>query len=245
MFYFCYIQMKKLLIILSCVLTCKLVCAQSKTYFSSSGEMIFSFAQISKGGKELESNLRWSPVFNWQGIVNHDFGKYAGIFYGFGIRNVGFIYDVPDTDTLKKYRTYNFGIPIGIKLGNMNGTFFWAGYEFEMPFVYKEKTFVNERKTDVFEVWFSKRYNPYMNALFAGINFKGGFNIKFKYYLDNFFNKNFVETVNGVQVKPFSDFTANVFYIAVDWHVFRDVREYKSNKRRSGKSNQSVYNIPQ
>jgi hypothetical protein len=244
MVYFCRMHVKKLLILFCCVLTCKFVSAQSKTYFSTSGEIIFSFAQITKGGKELESNLRWSPVFNWQGIVNHDLGNHVGIFYGLAIRNVGFIYDIPNTDTLKKFRTYNFGIPIGIKLGNMNGAFIWGGYEFEMPFVYKEKTFVNERKTDVFEVWFSNRYNPFLNALFVGINFKRGFNIKFKYYLDQFFNKEFTETVNGTKIKPFADFNANVFYIAIDWNVFKDVRAYKNTKRRTGNSNSSAYYTP-
>jgi hypothetical protein len=237
--------MKKTLAIIIAALIGIMSHAQTHSYFSSSGEMIFSFAKINKGGRELESNLRWSPVFNWQGIVNHNFGQRAGIFYGLAIRNVGFIYDIPNTDSLKKFRTYNIGFPVGLKLGNMNGAFIWGGYEFEMPFVYKEKTFVNERKTEVFEVWFSKRYNPFLNSVFLGINFKRGFNIKFKYYLDNFFNKEYTETVNGVQTKPFADFNANVFYIALDWNVFQDVRDYR-RKRDDNKSKRkqqiSTYN---
>ena len=93
--------------------------SQTKIYNSSSGEMIFSFATIKKGGNEIGSNLRWSPVFNLQSLVNYDLTPRFGFFHGLAIRNVGFIYNVPGTDTMMKYRTYNLGIPVGIKLGNL------------------------------------------------------------------------------------------------------------------------------
>lgn len=236
--------MKKLALTTLALVTIFTASAQfPKSYVSTSSEMIFSFAKINKGGREVESNLRWSPVFNWQGLVNHDLTQHVGLFYGIAFRNVGFIYDVPGTDTLKKFRTYNFGIPVGIKLGKMDGTFIWGGYEFEMPFVYKEKTFVNERKQDVFEVWFSNRHNWYTQSVFVGINFKRGFNIKFKYYLDNFFNKDFTETVNGVQTKPFADFNANVFYVALDWNIFKDVKSYKKRGSKRKDDAKTSYTV--
>jgi hypothetical protein len=203
--------------------------AQTSHYTSASSEMIFSFAKIKKNGSEIGSNLRWSPVFNIQVLRNHNFTQHFGLFHGFAIRNVGFIYDIPGTDTLKKFRTYNLGIPLGFKLGNINNGFFlYGGYEFEIPFNYKEKTFIGERKEDKFSVWFSDRTDWWTQSVFAGINFRGGFNIKFKYYLNNFFNKSFYETrtENGLAVKyePFKDFNANVFYISIDWNVFKALR---------------------
>jgi hypothetical protein len=220
--------------------------AQTKIYPSSSSEMIFSFARIVKSGNEIGSNLRWSPVFNLQGLVNYDVGQSFGFFHGLAVRNVGFIYDIPNTDTLKKFRTYNIGIPLGIKLGNVkdNGFFVYGGYEFEIPFNYKEKTFVSERKVDKFSLWFSDRTDWYTQSVFVGFNFPKGFNIKFKYYLNQFFNQQFRETSNGVQSFPFQNFDANVFYISLDWNVFKDVRSYSVKpKQKLERQTQNRYTI--
>jgi hypothetical protein len=218
---------------LCCLFICSftILQAQTKKYTSASTEMIFSFATIKQNGSNISSNLRWSPVFNLQTFRNYDFTQHVGFFHGFGIRNVGFIYEIPGTDSLKKYRTYNLGIPLGLKLGNLNGFFVYAGYEFEIPINYKEKTFVGERKTDRFNVWFSDRTEWWTQSAFVGLNFPGGLNLKFKYYLNNFFNKDFTETVNGTRVQPFKDFDAHVFYISLDWHVFRDVTTYGRRKK--------------
>lgn len=190
--------------------------------------MIFSFADISINGNNTESNLRWSPVFNFQTLGNVDFSKHTGVFYGVGIRNVGFIYDVPNTNRMMKHRTYNVGIPVGFKIGRLAKTFLYAGYEFEIPFHYKEKSFIDNDKVSKVSGWFSKRYSTVMHATFVGINFPRGFNVKFKYYHTNFFNKHYTETdVAGNLVKPFALFNANVFYIAIDRNVFKDVKKYK------------------
>lgn len=212
--------------------------------------MIFSFATIEKGGNQIGSNLRWSPVFNFQGLKNYDFTQHFGFFHGLAIRNVGFIYDIPGTDTLKKHRTYNLGIPIGLKIGNLEkGTFVYGGYEFELPFHYKEKLFINDDKKDVIGVWFGNQVNWYTQSVFVGVNFPRGFNIKVKYYLDGFFNKDYTETVNGVREKPFANFDARVFYIALDWNVFKDVKTYgKGRKRRQKQQTEEKtysYNLTQ
>jgi hypothetical protein len=218
--------------------------AQTKHYTSASGEMIFSFAKIKRNGSEVGSNLRWSPVFNFQVLRNHDFTNTFGIFHGLAMRNVGFIYDVPGTDTLKKFRTYNIGIPLGFKIGNLdNGFFLYGGYEFEIPFNYKEKTFVGERKTDKFSVWFSDRTDWWTQSVYVGLNFPRGFNLKFKYYLNNFFNKSFSEDgAGGVRVQPFANMDVNVFYIALDWNVFRDVHAYSKKRQPKQNPNQSNTN---
>lgn len=199
--------------------------AQTNTYISGSSEMIFSFGKIRSNGNEMSSELRWSPVFNGEGLINHDFTQHVGLFYGLAYRNVGFIYK-PTADTLKKFRTYNVGIPVGIKLGNLNGGFLYGGFEFEMPVNYKEKTFVDEVKKEKFDVWFSDRVNWYTRSVFFGINFKGGSNIKFKYYLDPFFNQNFSVSNGGVKVQPFKNLDVHVFYVALSWNVFKDMKSY-------------------
>lgn len=242
--YTCYnIPLMKKLLLLSFVLAQLTAFSQIKSYTSTSGEMIFSFANIKDKGQKESSNLRWSPVFNIQSLRNHNFGQYFGLFYGIGIRNVGFIYETPNSDTMHKYRTYNVGIPVGIKLGKMDGFFIYGGYEFETPFHYKEKLFISDKKEEVSGYWFNHKFVQGVNhALFAGINFKRGFNIKFKYYLNNFFNKDATRTVAGVQVKPFQNLDVNVFYIALDWNMFKDVKERRKGRgSKPADSNQYSY----
>ena len=128
---------------------------QDKTYWSTGFEMLFSFADIEQDGISKSSIIRWAPVFNVQTFFNYDATKNFGLFTGIGVRNVGFIYDQDDA-TRKKYRTYNMGIPVGIKAGNFEKAFVFAGYEIEFPFNYKEKTFVNDVKSKYTE-WFTDR----------------------------------------------------------------------------------------
>src|SRR6187549_3096080 len=111
----------------------------SPVYYSVGGEMIFSFADMQDQGQEASSLMRWAPVFNFQGYINKDLSQHLGLFSGMAIRNVGYIYDdyhdpVTDIVNKKKFRTYNFAIPVGLKVGNLSKMFFYGGYEIEFPF---------------------------------------------------------------------------------------------------------------
>jgi len=210
--------------------------AQNKLYTTSGGEIILSFASIDNYGDESGNIVRFSPVFNGQFYGNYDINKNFGLLFGAAIRNVGFIYETPSESYFKgvkkKFRNYNFGIPVGIKIGNMNKAFFFAGYEIEFPFVYKEKTFEAEVKTDKFEVWFSNRVPTYYHTVFAGIQFPYGISLKFKYYLSEFFNQDFV---NHEGHKPYKGLKANVFYFSISTSLFKGsqvyVKEYKEEMR--------------
>lgn len=215
--------------------------AQVHTFVAGSGEMIFSFAKIKDAGIDKSSELRWAPVFNGQGLVNHDFGNNFGLFYGLAYRNVGFIYE-PTPGLLKKYRNYNLGIPIGIKIGNLSKYFIFGGYELEIPYSYKEKTFVNyksifdEGTKTVETEWFSPKVNPIVQSVFVGVNFKGGMSVKLKYYLDPFFNKNYTtKDASGNTIKPYQNFDVNVFYVSLSMNVFKDVKAYKKKFKKHKK----------
>jgi len=218
--------MKKLLFV-AVLIAFGLSSSAQKFYTTSGGEIILSLAEINSGDSPSPQNIvRFSPWFNLQTLGNYDFGKNAGMFFGLNVRNVGFITKNNSTQIKKKYRVYDLGIPIGIKLGNMNSFFFYGGYEFELPFNYKEKTFENEVKTGKFNVWFSNRVPTYYHAVFAGIQFPYGANLKFKYYLTPFHNTDFIEKVNGVDVMPYKNLEANVFYIALSFTMFRNSAVY-------------------
>lgn len=201
---------------------------QTKVYGSFAAEMIFSFATIDNQGYDQGNIMRWAPVINPQIMVNADFNDYFGLFSGVAIRNVGFIYENPlDTNNAKfKYRTYNFGIPVGFKVGKLDKFLFFGGYEIEFPFAYKEKMFINEEKEDKDVIWFSDRVEPVQHSLLAGIQFPYGATLKFKYYLTNFHNRDFIAMEDGVETKPY-DFKSNIFYFSIAWNLFTNWNEYE------------------
>jgi hypothetical protein len=210
-----------------------------KVYGSFSLEMIFSFATINNQDYTQGNIMRWAPVINPQSMVNIDFGKNFGLYTGLAIRNVGFIYEKPieldSNNTKYKYRTYNLGIPVGFKIGNLKKMFFFAGYEVEFPFAYKEKHFVNEEKIYKEVIWFSDRVEPVQSSLMAGIQLPYGATIKFKYYLTNFHNRDFVAMENGVATKPY-DFKSNIWYFSLAWNVFTNWDEYNPRHDNNKKS---------
>lgn len=202
-----------------------------ETYYSQETEMIFSFANIEADSANIDNILRWSPVFNFTGHLNYDVSKHFGLDAGFGIRNVGFIAKFPNepNSTKRKFRTYNLGLPLGFKIGDLNQKhpfFLFGGYEVEMPFHYKEKKFVNGDKTDKITGWFSDRTDRFTQSVYAGIQFPKGFSLKFKYYLNNFFNEDYTEFVDGFATHPYAGVTANVFYFSINWFPFQDTKLY-------------------
>jgi len=200
---------------------------QSKSYWSSGGEMLFSFANIKDNGVSESSSLRWAPVINLQGTYNHDLNPNVGIFTGLFCRNVGYIYDNYTDRTVNegeftgtphkmKFRSYNVGLPVGIKIGNLENLFFYGGYEIEIPVRYKEKTFDGSDKTNTTTGWFSDRQELFQHGFMAGVQFPYGFNLKFKYYLSEFHNQDYV---NNAGIKPYSGLESHVMYFSLGYNL--------------------------
>jgi hypothetical protein len=205
--------------------------AQTKTYATSGLEMIMSWADMTDNTQSVNSNFRFAPVINIQSFFNVDFNEHFGLFTGLAVRNVGYIYgnytltttnaaSVTTTKTLeKRFRSYNIGIPIGFKLGNLNKAFIYAGYELEIPFLYKEKTYDGGDKTDKITGWFSNRQQSFYNSVLVGVQFPYGLNVKFKYYLTEFHNEGFTAADGS---KPYAGLKSNVFTIALSALIFKD-----------------------
>jgi hypothetical protein len=194
-------------------------------YTTTSAKIIFSWAEINYKGDETGSVIRFSPVVNIQNWINIDKTEPFGMFTGLCIRNVGFIYDVPDSTICKKYRTYSLGIPIGLKLGDLNGKFLFVGYELEFPFNYKEKTFEDEEKIDKKVIWFSDRVNTFNHSIMAGIQKPYGATLKFKYFT-NFFNKKYKMSDGS---KPYANSEYNVFYFSLSFGLLKNTSFYYSD----------------
>ncbi len=203
--------------------------SQSKTYVTSGLELIFSWAEISDNNKGESADLRFAPVINLQSFTHLDFSNNFGLFSGLAVRNVGYIYgnyktpispsNSVSTTVEKRFRSYNLGIPVAFKLGNLSKMFIYAGYELEIPFLYKEKKYEGGDKTEKITGWFSDRQQSIYHSLLVGIQFPYGMNLKFKYYLTEFHNQNYVSN-DGT--KPYAGLMSNVFYISLNSMLFRN-----------------------
>jgi len=201
---------------------------QSEAYVTTGGEMIFSFADIEDNGQSGESILRWAPVVNIQSMLNKDLSNRLGLFTGLAVRNVGYIYGDytdPATDVVykKKFRSYNIGIPVGIKIGDLDKMFLYGGYEVEFPFLYKEKTFDGGDKINKTTGWFSHRQELIQHGFLVGIQFPYGMNVKFKYYLSEFHNQDYTD---GAGVQPYAGLTSNIFYFSFSYLMFKNLDFY-------------------
>jgi hypothetical protein len=155
--------------------------------------------------------FRFAPVIQAQHTYNHDLGAHFGLFAGASVNNVGFIYEDPDGVDRFKFRTYNLGLPVGVKLGNMDGGLLFAGWSVEWPAVYREKKFSYGDRVDRYNEWLSQRVeNP-----------QQGVHIKVKYYFTNFHNRDFSEQEAGQFSTPYAGLNANVLYVAVGYGLFQ------------------------
>lgn len=210
---------------------------KKKLYSSAGLEIIFSLANVDTDFSNMNSDsssfkniLRFAPVFNFQWILNYDVSDNMGFFTGADIRNLGLVRRTNNSDPEVKYkhRVYTFGVPAGIKLGDLDRTFVYMGYQIEWAWNYKQKSFINGTKTK-FVDWNSSRVNQWQQSVFVGINFPYGTSIKFKYYLQNLLNQDYIGSDdNGNPYKPYAGQNTQIFYFSLNFFMFQPINTYKS-----------------
>lgn len=209
--------------------------AQVNIYRSGGGEIIFSGADVRFNDVDVNNNVRFTLFFHTQQLLNIDLNNKFGFFTGAGIRNIGLITedlfqnvgfgttDNPidqehpnwNKSTKVKRRSYSLGFPLAFKIGMLDKSYFlYAGGEYEWMFHYKQKLFLDGNKTK-FKEWGSNRVNPWVPSLFAGIQFPGGFNLKLKYYMQDFLNTDFVGTDFGEAVNYSQFQSSGIWYISM------------------------------
>lgn len=234
--------MKKKILILNLALIASLFFSvqsfsQDRIYTESSGELIFSFADVVKNGQSISTPMRFSMFFHAGNNFHFDFNDYVGIYTGWALRNIGFITEEANITT--KRRTYSIGIPLALKIGSFpNKVFVYGGGSYEMFFHYKQKQFIDGNKSKYSE-WFSDRTERFAPSLFAGVQFAGGINLKFKYYPNDFLNRSFRGRDFGVDV-DYSDFTqTNLFYVALTFNFNPEQMGMKFDKDKDAVKNAS------
>ena len=209
--------------------------AQRKMYHSNGFEFILSGADVKFNDVNVNTNLRFTLFFHAQQHFNLDFNDHFGLFTGIGIRNVGFIVedyyqnvgfsDIStenqhwNKNTKIKRRSYSVGFPLAFKIGSFDKHFFFfAGGEYEWMFHYKQKQFLDGNKV-IFKEWNSNRVNSWIPSLFAGVQFPQGFRLKFKYYMEDFLNPDFVGVDFGQPV-DYSEFErTGMWYVSMAFFI--------------------------
>jgi hypothetical protein len=200
-------------------------------YPVTSGEMIFSQGKASFTDEFLTqypearlaaNNVRFTIFLHIGQYFHCDFTDNIGLFTGLAIRNVGMITDetlpqtVSTTGEPVPYVNYNIcrrqymlGVPLALKLGSFkNHLYFFGGGEYEVAFHLKEKYWTDSfdrsgSKTKRME-WFSSQTPTFLPSVFVGVQFPGGVNLKFKYYLVDFLNTDYKVSNNSQDGATFS-----------------------------------------
>lgn len=164
--------------------------APLKEWYGMSGsELIFSSGKVVNNGTTLDNRIRFSLFFHLQHQNHYDFNKHVGFYTGFALINVGFInrMHVPNTtDAEIRQRSYSLGIPLALKVGNMErGNYLAFGVEGELMFHYKRKAYYGGNKSKMSE-WLSPEVNLFNPSVFAELRFHHGGYIRVKSYLLDF-----------------------------------------------------------
>lgn len=185
-------------------------------YKTSGGELIFSRTQSNEPVNKASVNMRVSAFFHLNHYYHYDFGKTFGVFAGYSVSNIGFIYQ--NGDTTYKKRAYTLGFPMGLKFGNLNAErYLFLGGEIEFPFHYKQKKIYNDQK-DKYTSFFDRRTNAIFPSVFAGIQLPDGLCFKFRILLSDFLNKDFRGTDFGVKT-DYKLYNTRLYLLSISYNL--------------------------
>ncbi len=187
--------------------------SKKNVYTASTSELIFSWGTVEAKPLNPNNIVRFTCFLHLGEQLHVDFNEHAGFYTGLSLRNVGLINDLNDTVKIKQ-RVYTLGIPLALKLGNMQGTNIAAGVEGEFSIAYKQKVFVNDEKSKTNE-WFSDRTNIFLPSAFAELRTKNGAYIKFKYYLTDFLTEGNQKT--NVPNLNYNPTKSQMMYVSFGW----------------------------
>lgn len=226
--------MKPLIFVFIFLISNSLAFAQ-KSYMSTAFEGNFSYVRL-KGTTELSnqydlnSKIRTSLWLNFHMNFNHDFNRHFGGSAGISVKNIGIQSLRSSSDAsitehvLYKQRTYALGVPISIKIGNLDsGNYVFFGGSINYNIHYKEKEFLPSGKIKYTE-WFSDQVNKTLPMVFIGITFKGGYSFKISYALDNFLNPNYQKLNSDNNIILPKDLSSKIllfsFYKVMNFNAF-------------------------
>ena len=221
-----------------------------KVYPITSGEMIFSngtveftdaYMQQYPNAAVSEVPLRFTVAVHISQYWHVDFNDYFGMYTGLGVKNVGMISNEvlynAGIDSYSDYkiirRVYTGGVPLALKLGSFkDNLYIFGGGEVEFPIHFKEK-YWNSHERDGSKTkttrWFGSQTQTVMPSLIAGVQFPGGVNLKFKYYINDFLNHDYTDTNFVSDLTRYK--TSQVWYLSLSWQ-FNTAYVFKGDEAR-------------
>ena len=236
--------MKKFAVVACLSLLFSFNAVNAQSYWTSGGEIIFSSADYRDStNTKISGPPRFTLFFHFNYKYNIDMGKYFGLAAGVSMKNVGFItedetFNVPGSNTGPtkydkiKRRSYTFGVPVMLKIGNMKKDKFLAlGAEYDVFFHFKEKTFVNGQKFKR-KQFLSDETNRFVPSVFVGLQLSKFGMIKFQYYLDDFLNQDF--RTAGLGLTPYAGTQSKMMYVSWSGNVrMNDVKKTKIKDKKN------------
>jgi hypothetical protein len=197
-----------------------------KIYSSNQIKLIFSTApNISRADHRIASPMRFTAFFNYSTVLNLDLSSYFGVAIGLEIKNI--CMTLKDSVYKTKYRAYALGVPVYLRLGNMDKRwYFLAGAQYDYLFAFKEKVFVGDAKI--------KRHpygsiTPFIPSIFFGFKSKSGTSISVHYMLQNFFSDDYrFKDQNNVSLSQGYG-NSQLLYFTIGF--MGDTRKRKSKKK--------------
>lgn len=191
-----------------------------KTFYGvTGGELIFGLGDQQADSLQFTNKLRFSFFPHVQQQYHYNFHKNAGFYTGMNFINVGFRHQIQQADSSifqLRQRSLSFGVPLALKLGNMErGNFVAFGACAELMYHYKYKIYYGDTK-EKYRDWFSDRVNLLNYALFVDFRNKTGGFIRLKYYLNDFLapvSSTFIIPVTGESV-TFAPTRSSIFYVS-------------------------------
>jgi len=252
------IFLQKLLLSILLITSVSTITFTQKIYSFNVWEFIFSYSDVEftdeflnqySGADIAGSNVRFTLFFHFEHDWHLDLTNNIGIITGFGIRNIGISTDevLPMTIAGTEYenyklirRTYTTGVPLAIKLGSFKDhLFFYAGGEYELAVHFKEKYWTGSHdrsgaKTKYNE-WFGSQTPLLIPSVFGGVQLPGGFNLKFRYYLNNFLNHEYEKQSSDVfNISDFTRYkTTQLYYVSLSWQFTSEYLKNKDWKKNS------------
>ncbi|MBP6455904.1 MAG: hypothetical protein KA275_04160 [Chitinophagaceae bacterium] len=189
------------------------------------GTLLSLAMNFTNGTVSPKQAVRYSSFINTGFRLNHNFTKNIGFYTGFGLKNIGLIEKIGDS-TVKR-RTYNVGIPLALKIGNLSKTYFYLGGGLDYAFNYKEKGYIKRNDKEKFNEWNSNRVNKFQPFSFVGVALNNAFDIKFQYYPLNFFNEDYRSKNDMLGLAIYRNHNANLAFITLGFNMNKNSKSKK------------------
>jgi hypothetical protein len=186
-------------------------------------QFALQFADVSRDGTSL-TNI---PRFSWMIPLSYEIvevSKNSYINGGILLKNDGVIFE--ENGDRFKYRVISIGPELGFLTNLGDSRVVLSGdYGFDFALHYKEKVFPDGERQDKIKrnrEWFSERPNRLNHYFRVGLGMENGLFMYGQFYLREFLNTDFQESIDGVTTRPYDGLVIQRFHIGITFRFSKD-----------------------